>query len=166
MLVSGDSHKRDERAHKAPRFAGLELTDYVIYILGKPSYQPELISVLANEPDAIYLDGGEESGIRVIKEATAGGFEGEWLFAADLAVQEVLAAAGKDIHYEGASGPLVFNESGTVSESYTIQKAEGGKWVDVEFYPASRFAWGLKADRDELPQVCSPGAVSFPVCID
>ncbi|MYH58050.1 MAG: ABC transporter substrate-binding protein [Boseongicola sp. SB0675_bin_26] len=212
--------------------AGIELTDYVIYNPGQPSYQAELISVLANEPDAIYLAGGQESGVTVIKEATAGGFEGEWLFTADLAVPEIFDAAGaellngrayvefadadnslpeykafeslhmeaaggepgpfaansydmvklvalsleasgecsgaginavirdvadggeavssfaegkaalaegKDINYEGASGPLSFDASGTVSGSYSIQAAQEGQWVNVRFYPASAF---------------------------
>ncbi|MGE0007305.1 MAG: ABC transporter substrate-binding protein [Parvibaculaceae bacterium] len=74
--------------------AGIELTDYVVYNPGQPSYQAELTSVLANPPDAIYLAGGQESGVTVIKEAAAGGFEGEWLFTADLAVPEIFAAVG------------------------------------------------------------------------
>tara|TARA_B110000208_G_scaffold69623_1_gene89813 strand:+ start:23491 stop:24708 length:1218 start_codon:yes stop_codon:yes gene_type:complete len=212
--------------------AGIELTDFVVYNPGQPSYQAELISVLSHEPDAIYLAGGQESGVTVIKEATAGGFEGEWLFTADLAVPEIFPAAGadllngrayvefadadnslpeyqafealhkakaggdpgpfaansfdminlvalsleasgqctgegvnsvirdvadggeavstfadgkaaiaagKDINYQGASGPLVFDESGTVAGAYTIQKAEGGEWVNTKFYPASAF---------------------------
>lgn len=212
--------------------AGIELTDFVVYNPGQPSYQAELISVLSHEPDAIYLAGGQESGVTVIKEATAGGFEGEWLFTADLAVPEVFdaagaaqlngrafvefadadnsldeykafealhkekaggdpgpfaansfdminlvalsleasgqcsgeginsvirdvadggeavstfaagkaaLAAGKDINYEGASGPLVFDKSGTVAGAYTIQAAENGEWVNTKFYPASAF---------------------------
>ena len=212
--------------------SGIELTDYIVYNPGQPSYQAELISVLANQPDAIYLAGGQESGVTVIKEATAGGFEGEWLFTADLAVPEIFDAAGpellngrayvefadadnslpeykafealhmnaageepgpfaansfdmvklvalaleasgectgaginstirdvadggeavssfaagkaalaegKDINYEGASGPLSFDESGTVAGSYSIQAAQDGKWVSVKFYPASTF---------------------------
>lgn len=219
-------------ARTALEEAGIELTDFVVYNPGQPSYQAELISVLAHEPDAIYLAGGQESGVTVIKEATSGGFEGEWLFTADLAVPEIFDAAGadqlngrayvefadadnslpeykafealhrekagrdpgpfaansfdminlvalsleasgqctgeginsairdvadggvavatfaqgkaaiaegKDINYEGASGPLVFDESGTVAGAYTIQKAEGGAWVNTEFYPASAF---------------------------
>ena len=212
--------------------AGIELTDFVVYNPGQPSYQAELISVLANEPDAIYLAGGQESGVTVIKEATSGGFEGEWLFTADLAVPEIFDAAGaellngrayvefadadnslpeykafevlhqekaggdpgpfaansfdminlvalsleasgvcsgeginsvirdvadggmavssfadgkaavaegKDINYEGASGPLIFDPSGTVAGAYTIQRAEGGEWVNEKFYPANAF---------------------------
>ncbi len=212
--------------------SGIELTDYIVYNPGQPSYQAELVSVLANAPDAIYLAGGQESGVTVIKEATAGGFEGEWLFTADLAVPEVFdavgaqylndrayvelassdrslpefkafetlfkeknggapgpfaansfdmanlvalslekadactgeginavirdiadggepvgtfaagkeaIAAGKDVNYEGASGPLAFDKSGTPAGSYSIQEAKDGKWVDLKFYPASAF---------------------------
>lgn len=212
--------------------SGIELTDYVVYNPGQPSYQAELVSVLANAPDAIYLAGGQESGVTVIKEATAGGFEGEWLFTADLAVPEIFDAvgaqyindrayvefadadsslpeykafdalyrekngaepgpfaansfdmanlvalslekadactgeginavirdiadggepvgsfaagkeaitAGKDIDYEGASGPLAFDPSGTPAGSYSIQQAKDGKWESVKFYPASAF---------------------------
>ncbi len=212
--------------------AGIEITDYIIYNPGQPSYQAELISVLANEPDAIYLAGGQQSGVTVIKEASAGGFAGEWLFTADLAVPEIFdaagaellndrafvefadadpsleefksfdalhrkengkepgpfaansfdminlialsldasgtctgeginasirdvaeggtavsdfaagkaaIAAGDDVNYEGASGPLSFDKSGTVSGSYTIQAAKDGEWVNVDFFPASEF---------------------------
>lgn len=209
--------------------AGIEITDFIVYNPGQPSYQAELTTVLANNPDAIFLAGGQESGVTVIKEAVAGGFEGEWLFTADLAVPEIFDAVGAElindkafvefadadpslpefisfeerydkagdpfapnsfdmitlvalsleaadscdgaginstirgvahsdgtkvstfaegrdvlasggaINYEGASGPLVFDESGTVSGAYTIQQAINGEWVNVEFYPASTF---------------------------
>ncbi len=212
--------------------AGIELTDYIVYNPGQPSYQAELISVLAHNPDAIYLAGGQESGITVIKEAAVGGFEGEWLLTADLAVPEVfeaidprilngkayvelaepdnslpaykafaermeassgkapgpfaansydmvmlaalsleasegctgealnsvirdiseggtpvasfaeakeMLAAGTDIDFEGASGPLTMDKSGTPAGSYQIMRAEDGAWVAEKFYPASDF---------------------------
>lgn len=208
--------------------AGIDITDFVVYNPGQPSYQAELTSVLASDPDAIFLAGGQESGVTLIKEAVAGGFDGEWLFTADLAVPEIFdavgadlindkafvefadadpslpefisfeerypgagapfapnsfdmvtlvalsleasgqcdgaginsvirgvsdvgtpvstfaegrdaLASGDDINYEGASGPLVFDPSGTVSGAYTIQQAQNGEWVNVEFYPASTF---------------------------
>lgn len=208
--------------------AGIDITDFVVYNPGQPSYQAELTSVLASDPDAIFLAGGQESGVTLIKEAVAGGFDGEWLFTADLAVPEIFDAVGAelindkafvefadadpslpefisfeerypgagapfapnsfdmvtlvalsleasgqcdgaginsvirgvsdggtpvstfaegrdalangdDINYEGASGPLVFDPSGTVSGAYTIQQAQNGEWVNVEFYPASTF---------------------------
>lgn len=219
-------------AREKVKEAGIELTDYVIYNPGQPSYQAELISVLNNEPDAIYLAGGQESGVTAIREATAGGFAGEWLFTADLAVPEIFdavganllngrafvefadadnslpefqafeklhkensgeepgpfaansfdmvnlialsleasqgctgeainsvirdvaeggekvssfaqgrdaVAAGRDIDYQGASGPLSFDKSGTVAGSYSILAAKDGKWENERFYPASAF---------------------------
>jgi branched-chain amino acid transport system substrate-binding protein len=212
--------------------SGIEVTDYIIYNPGQPSYQAELVSVLANAPDAIYLAGGQESGVTVIKEAAAGGFEGEWLLTADLAVPEVFDAVdprvlndkafvevpeaddtlpqyqafaklvnektgkapgpfaanaydmimltalaieasggctgeainskirdvsdggvkvstfaegkaalaeGKDIDYEGASGPLVLDKSGTPAGAYAVMKATDGAWARAVFYPASSF---------------------------
>ena len=77
--------------------AGIELTDFIIYNPGQPSYQVERVSVLARDPDAIYPAGGQESGVTVIKEATAGGFTGEWLLTADLAVPEIFAAVGAEL---------------------------------------------------------------------
>lgn len=77
--------------------AGIEITDYVVFNPGQPSYQAELIAVLAHQPDAIYLSGGQVSGVTMIKEATVGGFEGEWLFTADLAVPEIFDAVGADL---------------------------------------------------------------------
>ena len=218
-----------EVARDEVREAGIAITDFIVYNPGQPSYQAELTTVLANDPDAIFLAGGQESGVTVIKEAITGGFEGEWLFTADLAVPEIFDAVGAElindkafvefadadpslpefisfeerydnggdpfspnsfdmvtlvalsleaadscdgaginsvirgvahsdgtkvstfaegrdvlasggaINYEGASGPLVFDESGTVSGAYTIQQAINGEWVNVEFYPASTF---------------------------
>ena len=213
--------------------AGIAVSDYVVFNPAQPSYQAELISVLANSPDAIYLAGGQVSGITLIKEALVGGFEGEWLFSADLDVPETFnfvgsdrlndkayvevatsdpslaeyktfaaaykaknnmdpgpfaansydlmnlvalaldaakgdctgtginaairdvasggtpvsiyadakaaVAAGKDIDFQGASGSLTFDSSGTVSGAYSIQAAKGGAWVDTKFYPASTF---------------------------
>lgn len=86
-----------EVARERVEAAGIELTDFIVYNPGQPSYQAELVSVLARNPDAIYLAGGQESGITVIKEATSGGFTGEWLFTADLAVPEIFEAAGAEI---------------------------------------------------------------------
>ena len=218
-----------EVARNEVREAGIAITDFIVYNPGQPSYPAELTTVLANDPDAIFLAGGQESGVTVIKEAVTGGFEGEWLFTADLAVPEIFDAAGAElindkafvefadadpslpefisfeerydnagnpfapnsfdmvtlvalsleaaascdgaginsvirgvahsdgtkvstfaegrdvlasggaVNYEGASGPLVFDESGTVSGAYTIQQAINGEWVNVEFYPASTF---------------------------
>ncbi len=48
--------------------AGIELTDFVVYNPGQPSYQAELISVLSHEPDAIYLAGGRNLALPLSKK--------------------------------------------------------------------------------------------------
>ena len=48
-------------------------------------------------------------------------------------------ANGEDIDYEGASGPLAFDESGTPKGSYSILQVQNGEWVEVQFYPADSF---------------------------
>jgi ABC-type branched-subunit amino acid transport system substrate-binding protein len=47
--------------------------------------------------------------------------------------------AGNDINYEGASGPCDFDEFGNVAGNIAAIKAENGKWVEFDFYPASEF---------------------------
>ena len=48
--------------------------------------------------------------------------------------------AGEDIDFDGASGPVDFDDTGTVASSYTILEAKSGKWQPIEFYPASDIA--------------------------
>jgi ABC-type branched-subunit amino acid transport system substrate-binding protein len=50
-----------------------------------------------------------------------------------------LLAEGKEINYEGISGPLDFDEYGNVAGSYVSMIAENGEWTEVKFYPASDF---------------------------
>lgn len=212
--------------------SGIGLVADITYNPGQASYQAELSTVLAGDPDVIFLAGGQESGVTVIKEAAALGYDGEWLLTADLAVQESIdavgadiingkafvelanpdtslaayqdfaalhqsergeepgpfaanswdmlnlvalamqqagectgaainaqlravadggtavstfaegvaaLAAGEDINYEGASGPVAFDESGTVTGSYSILGVEEGAWAEVEFYTADSF---------------------------
>ena len=47
--------------------------------------------------------------------------------------------AGKEIKYEGVSGPCVFDEHGNTVGSYTSMIAKDGKWEVLKFYPASDF---------------------------
>lgn len=42
--------------------------------------------------------------------------------------------AGNDINYEGASGPVDFDEHGNVVASYALMKVASGKWVQEEFF--------------------------------
>jgi branched-chain amino acid transport system substrate-binding protein len=50
--------------------------------------------------------------------------------------------AGEDIDYEGASGPVNLDETGTATSPYAIQQVQDGAWTQVEFYPADAFAAG------------------------
>lgn len=50
-----------------------------------------------------------------------------------------LLAEGKDINYEGISGPLDFDQYGNVAGSYVSMVAKDGAWTEVKFYPASDF---------------------------
>jgi ABC-type branched-subunit amino acid transport system substrate-binding protein len=47
--------------------------------------------------------------------------------------------AGKEIKYEGVSGPCVFNDQGNTVGSYTSLIANNGNWDNLTFYPASTF---------------------------
>lgn len=47
--------------------------------------------------------------------------------------------AGKEIKYEGVSGPCVFNEHGNTVGSYTELTGTAGAWEPGKFYPASFF---------------------------
>lgn len=48
-------------------------------------------------------------------------------------------ANGEDIDYFGVSGPVDFDESGTVAGAYSIYEVQDGTWEEVEFYPAEVF---------------------------
>jgi hypothetical protein len=50
--------------------------------------------------------------------------------------------AGKDIDYVGASGPVDFDDTGTVASSYTILQVDGDEWKQIEFYPATEMETG------------------------
>lgn len=58
--------------------------------------------------------------------------------------EDALAALkeNKEVNYEGASGPVDMNESGTATSPYSIQQVTSGKWKQVEFYPADTFVSG------------------------
>lgn len=219
-------------AADAARAQGVEIVADASFAPGQTSYQAELSSVLASKPDGIFLAGGQQSGVTILKEATALGYEGEWLLAADMAVPEVIEgvgadlmegiafaelasadtdlptytafaalhqeklgteagpfsanswdmmnlialamnaadgctgsaindalrsvssggtvvssyeegakalADGTDIDYNGASGPVDIDETGSVTGSYAIVGVKNGEWTGVEFYSADTF---------------------------
>ncbi|MFV1999002.1 MAG: ABC transporter substrate-binding protein [Acidimicrobiia bacterium] len=212
---------------------GVTIVGDASYAPGQTSYLAELSSVLDENPDAIFLAGGQQSGVTILKEAAGLGYEGEWLLAADMAVPEVIEGvgselmegvafaelasadtdlptykafealhqselgeppgpfaansydmmnlialamtsakecsgaaindtlrdvssggtvvtsfaegaagleAGEDIDYDGASGPVDIDDTGSVTGSYAIVGVLSGEWTGVEFYPAEIFA--------------------------
>lgn len=48
-------------------------------------------------------------------------------------------AAGEDIDFQGASGPVDFDDTGTVDGSYAVLTVQKGEWVPVKFFPAQTF---------------------------
>lgn len=46
---------------------------------------------------------------------------------------------GNQINYEGASGPVDFDQYGNVSGSFAGWVAKSGKWEEFKFYPAGAF---------------------------
>jgi ABC-type branched-subunit amino acid transport system substrate-binding protein len=53
--------------------------------------------------------------------------------------------AGEEIDYDGASGPIDLDDSGTAISSFEIFEAKDGKWETIKFYPAAE----VKAFTDE-----------------
>lgn len=51
-----------------------------------------------------------------------------------------LLAEGEDIDYQGASGPVDLDETGSVVNSYSVQQVQDGAWQDIQFYPAEELA--------------------------
>jgi branched-chain amino acid transport system substrate-binding protein len=87
---------------------------------------------------ALALEGSEgctgEAVNSAIRNVTEGGE-----VVADFATARDLLAAGTDIDFEGASGPLTMDENGTPAGSFLILRAEDGAWVSEKFYPSSAF---------------------------
>lgn len=48
-------------------------------------------------------------------------------------------ANGEDIDYFGVSGPVDFDESGTVAGAYSIYQVQDSSWEEIEFLPAETF---------------------------
>lgn len=237
VAVFTQQEEATQSAGKAARAAMAELGVNVAFdqefAPGEASYSGVLATVLAAQPEVIYLAGGQESSLTIINEAAQLGYAGDWLFSADLATDETveavgadilegvghtvvsstdqqseeyqtfvthhqevtgeepgpfgansfdgmnlialamvaagscdgasindhikdvsaggtkvttfaegaeLLANGEDIDYEGASGPVDLDDTGSVVNSYSVQQVQDGVWADIQFYPASELA--------------------------
>lgn len=237
VAVFTQQEEATQSAGKAARAAmsdlGVNVTFDQEFTPGEASYSGVLSTVLAAQPEAIYLAGGQESSLTIINEAAQLGYAGDWLFSADLATDETIQAAGadiledvgytvvsstdqetdeyqafvtlheevtgeepgpfgansfdgmnlialamvasgscdgtgindaikdvsaggtpvttfaegaellangEDIDYQGASGPVDLDATGSVVNSYSVQQVQDGVWADVKFYSATELA--------------------------
>lgn len=222
-----------QQMQKSFTSSGGKISFSTTYNAGQPSYDSTLQKVLSDKPEHIFIAGGQESGVTIIKELRDSGYGGQILLSSDMVVPDVLKAlgpgrtdnlqgemveadtslpaykdfaaaykdkygqeagtftanaydaatlvglaavaskstcgaaingklrdvagppgekvtsftegakalaAGKDIDYQGASGTVDFDATGTVPGSYAIVKAGPGGWTQAEFYPSSVFA--------------------------
>ncbi len=236
MMVQNEESTVSPAAVLRDRYeeSGGEVVADLTYNPGQPSYQAELQQILDADPEMIFLAGGQESGVTIIREARQAGYDGDILVTADMIVPEVIDAVGtdriegvqgetaeadtelltfqtfaaayeaaygeepglftanaydavnlavlaavaaggtcgadinaqlrtvasdgteettfadgaqalaegEDIDYNGASGPVDFDESGTVAGSYAIYEAQNGSWESIQFYSAEEIASG------------------------
>jgi ABC-type branched-subunit amino acid transport system substrate-binding protein len=237
VAVFTQQEEAQQSAGKAARAAmedlGVNVAFDQEFAPGEASYSGVLSTVLAAQPDVIYLAGGQESSLTIINEAAQLGYAGDWLFSADLATDETIQAAGadileevgytvvsstdqeteeyltfvtlhqevtgeepgpfganafdgmnlialamvasgscdgtgindainevsaggtpvtsfaegaellangEDIDYQGASGPVDLDDTGSVVNSYSVQQVQEGVWADVKFYSATELA--------------------------
>lgn len=212
---------------------GGTITKTLKYNAGQPTYQSVVQQATAADPGAIFLAGGQESGVTILKELRSAGYPSDQIVvSADMTVPKVIKAvgadwaqgmqgeaaqadakrdqykafaqaykkeystepglfvpnsydaamlvglaavaadstcgsdineqlrdvskggtkvatfaegakalaAGEDIDYQGASGPVDLDKSGTVTGSYAVLQVKGDEWEQVKFYPASTFA--------------------------
>jgi branched-chain amino acid transport system substrate-binding protein len=54
----------------------------------------------------------------------------------------VALKAGEDIDYEGASGPVNLDDTGSATSPYSLQQVTHGEWKQVQFYSADQFTAG------------------------
>jgi branched-chain amino acid transport system substrate-binding protein len=213
--------------------AGGSIVAEVTFNPDQSSYRAEVAKVLDANPDWIVCACGQQSGVTILKQAQAAGYDGEWMVTADIITPEAIDAVGaqamegvygevassddslpaykefasaykekygadpypftansydagvlvelamaaadstsgedideelpevanppgtkvtslaegiaalkkgEEINYEGASGPVDLDETGTASSPYSVQQVRDGKWTQVEFYDAEEFA--------------------------
>lgn len=212
---------------------GGTIVSSVTYNPDQSSYRAEVQKVIGANPDWIVCACGQQSGVTILKQADAAGYDGKWMVTADIITPEAIKAVGpktmegvngevassdptlpaykdfasafkdkygddpypftanaydaavltelamaaskstdgqdindkirevanppgtkvesladglaalkkgQDINYDGASGPVDLDETGTASSPYSIQEVVKGKWKQVEFYSADIFA--------------------------
>jgi ABC-type branched-subunit amino acid transport system substrate-binding protein len=123
--------------------AGVEMVADVEIVAGQSSYEAELTEVLAGDPEVIYMSVGIESGVTILREADAFGYEGSWMLSADLVGQDTIDLTGPEI----------------VEEKVFAEGAE----ADPDLPEYQRFAELYEAEFGIEPQVFSPNAYDAAV---
>lgn len=123
--------------------AGVNVLADVEIVAGQPSYEAELSQVIAQNPEVIYMSVGIESGVTILREADALGYDGEWMLSADLVGQDTIDLTGPEI----------------VEEKVFAEGAES----DPDLPEFQRFAELYEEEFGIEPQVFSPNAYDAAV---
>jgi len=123
--------------------AGVNVVADVEIVAGQPSYEAELSQVIAQSPEVIYMSVGIESGVTILREADALGYDGEWMLSADLVGQDTIDLTGPEI----------------VEEKVFAEGAES----DPDLPEFQRFAELYEEEFGIEPQVFSPNAYDAAV---
>src|SRR5438876_179274 len=96
---------------------GAELVAAVVYDKDKTTFRSEIDQVLKARPDMLYLNGYTPDVTIVLKDLYKAGYTGAKI------------AQGKEINFDGASGPCDFNEIGDILDTkFRYEQAEKGKF--------------------------------------
>jgi branched-chain amino acid transport system substrate-binding protein len=77
--------------------AGGTVVANVAYNPGQPSYQAELATIFAAQPEIVLLSAGADSAASIMREWYRGNYGGKWILGSDLGANEVVAAIGADV---------------------------------------------------------------------
>lgn len=118
--------------------ADIDILADVEIVAGQASYEAELSQVIAQNPEVIYMSVGIESGVTILREADALGYEGNWMLSADLVGQDTIDLAGPEV----------------VEEKVFAEGAE----ADPDLPEYQRFAELYQEEFGVEPKVFSPNA--------
>jgi branched-chain amino acid transport system substrate-binding protein len=77
--------------------AGGTVVANVAYNPGQASYQAELATIFAANPEIVLLSAGADSAATIMREWYRGNYGGKWILGSDLGANEVVAQIGADV---------------------------------------------------------------------
>jgi len=122
--------------------ADINVTADVEIVAGQASYEAELSGVVADNPDVIYMSVGIESGVTILREADALGYDGNWMLSADLVGQDTIDLTGPEIveekvFAEGAESDPDLPEYQRFADLYTEEFGVDPKVFSPNAYDAA-----------------------------